>query len=238
MTFSFDKEAKNYVLHATLQEQIARELIQKCMNDDISRILDLGAGSGNVAKNLSKFKIDYFLGIDNAKSMLLHHPRNLANIKYLELECKDFEKYDFGESFDLVISSSSLHWAINLESIFAKIASKSIKNVAFSFFTNKSLESLHNFLGSKSPLRSRDELMILLDSYFLGEFFTKEITQTFKHKNDLLKHLKYSGLLGGGDIPFRAKKKLRFEIPFLSLSYEVLFFVGKVDKVKQSKVKR
>lgn len=230
--FSFNKEAKNYALYSKIQNKIAKKLISKSMNKDIKRILDLGAGSGNVAVNLSKYNIDYFLGIDSAQSMLLSHPRSLPNINLLELKNISFEDYDFEYCFDLIISSSSLHWAQNLESIFEKIAlkSKSNTNIAFSFFTNKSLESLHNFLNTKSPLRSVFELQVLLDRYFIGEIEIQTITKVFNDKNDLLRHLKYSGLLGGGDISFATKKKLKFNIPFLDINYEILFFVGKILK--------
>ncbi|RAX51817.1 hypothetical protein CCY99_08430 [Helicobacter sp. 16-1353] len=266
--FSFSKEAKNYLVYSQLQNKIAKDLLSKSMNKDIKRILDLGAGSGNIARNLT-YNIDYFLGIDSAESMLLLHPTNLSNIKLLELRKMDFEDYEFSEKFDLIIASSSLHWAKNLESIFQKIADSAFQNkgdskaesilknveskadstldstldstpndhknpanpkLAFSFFTAKSLETLHNFLGTKSPLRSSFEIEILLKKYFIGEIEIQKITKTFDNKNDLLAHLKNSGLLGGGNLPFRAKKKLKFDIPFLELSYEVLFFIGEAKQ--------
>lgn len=223
--FSFDRQANHYLLHSSLQEKIAKYLISKSMDSSISRILDLGAGSGNVVNNLSCYKIDYFLGIDCSSQMLSLHPTKMSNIKHIQLKHLDFESYDFDECFDLIISSSSLHWARNLESIFYKIQNQS--RVGFSIFTSKSLESLHHFLDSTSPLKSYDEVAGLLDKYFVGEMECRIFKENFSNREDLLNHLRYNGLLGGGNISFGAKKRLKFGFPNLFLEYEVLFFTGR-----------
>lgn len=228
--FSFDKEAKNYIFYSEIQNSIALELISKSMDSNIKKIVDLGAGSGNIARNINKYEIDYFLGIDNSDSMLLLHPKNLRNIKKIDLKNISFEYFEHYNDFDLIISSSSLHWALNLESIFKKIISnaKQDSKIAFSFFTNKSLESLHDFLYTTSPLLSVKSLEALLKKYFIGEIYISKITKKFTQKEELLNHLKHSGLLGGGSISFTTKKKLKFDIPFLDINYEILFFVGRI----------
>ena len=224
--FSFDKQAKNYIHYSSLQNEIAQYLILKSMDIDICSILDLGAGSGNVIKNLKKYKLDYFLGIDHSPNMLSLHPKNMDNIAHIELKNIDFENYDFDAKFDLIISSSSLHWAKNMESIFCKI--KHQNKVAFSIFTNKSLETLHYFLDSISPLKSYDEISSMINKYFFGEFERKMIKKEFESRDALLNHLRYGGLLGGGNISLESKKRLKFAFPNLFLEYEVLFFVGRV----------
>ncbi len=224
--FSFNKQASNYVYYSSLQNKIAKYLTTNAMNVDIHRVLDLGAGSGNVIRNLIDYKIDYFLGIDNSINMLSLHPKKMDNISHIELRSIDFENYCFNEDFDLIIASSSLHWAKDIESIFFKM--KSNYNVAFSIFTNKSLESLHSFLDSTSPLKSCDEIKSIINKYFIGEFETIIYKENFDDRDSLLNHLKYSGLLGGSNISFSSKKRLKFEFPNLFLEYEVLFFIGKV----------
>ncbi|MDE6886450.1 MAG: methyltransferase domain-containing protein [Helicobacteraceae bacterium] len=232
---SFNKVALNYHKYANIQDEIAKILIDLSLNKHINSILDLGAGSGNVALNVSQklqdlvFNIELFVGIDNSASLLSIHPKKLANIKKIELYCEDFNDYKFGKKFDLLISSSSLHWALDLESIFSKInPSKKFSKIAFSIFTNKSLASLHNFLGTTSPLQSSDNLIKLLNKYFIGEVEIKEFRENFSSREEYLAHLKNCGLFGGGNLSFCDKKRLKFEIPFLEARYEVLFFTGKI----------
>ncbi len=233
--FSFNKQYKTYATNATLQYNIARKLVKFALDSSIKSILDLGAGNGNVALNLSSFHIDYFLGIDNSSQMLSLHPINLPYIRNIKLENINFEDYDFACDADLIISSSALHWACNLERLFMKIAERYGRylyspKIAFSVFTNNSLASLHSFLGTTSPLRSSANLTAMIKKYFVGEFHIEHTKKHFSSTHYLLAHLKYCGLLGGGEIPYKDKKRLKFDTTLLDLEYEILYFVGNIRR--------
>lgn len=225
---SFNKASLSYAKNSFLQNEIARILLDFC--DDYfanhKSIIDLGAGSGNIAKNIKHY-IDTFIALDNAPNLLRLHPRKLDKIAHITLlEC-DFESYDFSHNSDIVLSSSALQWAKNLDSIMAKMAHSNISAFAFAIFTNVSLAELHSFLGTKSPLKSSDRVLAIMQKYFFVESKTQSFHINFGTREDFLAYLKNSALLGGGTLSFSDKKRLRFETPITSANFEVLFIKGK-----------
>ncbi|RDU64166.1 methyltransferase domain-containing protein [Helicobacter sp. MIT 14-3879] len=223
MRHSFNKRAKEYLKNCDIQNDIARILLLFFDYKNIRTVLDLGAGSGNIAKNLD-FNLDYLLAIDNSPTMLALHPTKLSNIKNIELRECNFENFIFNQKFDLLISSSALHWATNLEVILKNIKdSNNFKYLAFSFFTNKSLNNLHNFLGTKSPLLSSYDLETILSKYFIFQSKIMSFKKVFKNRDEYFLYLRGCGLLGGGNLSFYDKKRLKFEYPFLEADFEVLF---------------
>lgn len=227
---SFGKKSQSYAQNCSLQNEVAKKLLVFCESQKYQKIIDLGAGSGNIARNLMH-NVDFLISIDNAPNMLALHPRTRPNIAQIKLMECDFECYDFSDDFDLIISSSALQWAKNLDLIFRKISDlvqdsnnlhKSPK-FAFAIFTDKSLGELHSFLGTISPLKSSDEILAIAQKYFVIESKIKTFRCDFPTRNDVLAYLKNSALLGGGNLNFSDKKRLKYEFPYRTLNFEVLF---------------
>lgn len=253
---SFNKMSRSYAKNCALQNEVAKVLVEFC--DEFLRnsrkIIDLGAGSGNIAKNLGDKQIDFFLAIDNAPNMIALHPQNLPYIARMKLLCRDFEDYDFSDDYDLVLSSSALQWAKDLDLLFKRLVdsaqksqkssesceSKNLreskksresseskpKRFAFAIFTRESLSTLHAFLGTTSPLKSATEILAITQKYFCAESKTQRFSLNFSTHDEFLAYLKNGGLLGGGNLSFAQKKRLRFGAPFVSADFEVLFVKG------------
>lgn len=250
---SFNKMSRSYAKNCALQNEVAKVLVDFC--DEFLRnsrkIIDLGAGSGNIAKNLGDKQIDFFLAIDNAPNMIALHPQNLPHINRIKLLCCDFEDYDFSDDYDLVLSSSALQWAKDLDLLFQRLvdsaqksqksreSSESLeskksresseskpKRFAFAIFTRESLSVLHAFLGTTSPLKSATEILAITQKYFCVESKTQRFSLNFSTRDEFLAYLKNGGLLGGGNLSFAQKKRLRFGAPFVSADFEVLFVKG------------
>lgn len=242
--------SRSYAKNCALQNEVAKVLVDFC--DEFFRnsrkIIDLGAGSGNIAKNLGDKQIDFFLAIDNAPNMIALHPQNLPHINRIKLLCYDFEDYDFSDDYDLVLSSSALQWAKDLDLLFKRLvdsaqksreSSESLeskkshesseskpKRFAFAIFTRESLSALHAFLGTKSPLKSTTEILAIAKKYFCIESKMQKFSLNFSTRDEFLAYLKNGGLLGGGNLSFAQKKRLRFGAPFVSADFEVLFVKG------------
>ena len=183
-----------------MQNEVAKILLDFCESWHYKKIIDLGAGSGNVALNLAH-SVDFLLGIDNAPNMLALHPRKLSHIAQIRLIVSDFESYDFSDDFDLILSSSSLQWAKNLDLLFKRLKDlfkSSHKKFAFAIFTSKSLCELHAFLGTDSPLKSSSEILAIAQKYFCIESKIQHFKREFSTRDELLAYLKNSALLGGG----------------------------------------
>lgn len=250
---SFNKMSHSYAKNCALQNEVAKVLVDFC--DEFLRnsrkIIDLGAGSGNIAKNLDDRQIDFFLALDNAPNMIALHPQNLPHIAQIKRLCCDFDDYDFSDDYDLVLSSSALQWAKDLDLLFKRLvdsaqktqksressesleSKKSLesseskpKRFAFAIFTRESLSALHAFLGTKSPLKSATEILSITQKYFCVESKMQRFSLNFSTRDEFLAYLKNGGLLGGGNLSFSQKKRLRFGVPFLSADFEVLFIKG------------
>lgn len=222
---SFDKKSLSYAKNCSLQNEVAKILLDFCESWHYKKIIDLGAGSGNVALNLVH-SVDFLLGIDNAPNMLALHPRKLPHIAQIRLIVGDFESYDFSDDFDLILSSSSLQWAKNLDLLFKRLKDSiesSHKKFAFAIFTSESLRELHAFLGTASPLKSSSEILAIAQKYFCIESKIQHFKREFSTRDELLAYLKNSALLGGGNLAFRDKKRLKCAFPHTALNFEVLF---------------
>lgn len=223
---SFNKQAHLYAKCSLIQSQIIEMLVQSVDSKIIGRAIDIGCGSGGMAMQLDKIGLEVgeFYGLDVSQEMLHHHPKKLKNISNITLICEDFESFVF-EKYDIVFAASSLQWAKNLDVLIEKLA-KSSPIARFAIHTDKSLDAVHRFLGSKSPLRSARCLKGILEKYFEGDISIETLERNFNNRGDFLHHLKGSGLLGGGVLSYSEAKKFRNHIPYEKAEYEVLFFAG------------
>ncbi|WP_080248250.1 methyltransferase domain-containing protein [Helicobacter pylori] len=226
---AFNRHAKTYHLFAHIQQQIAIYLMQFLKQKHYDKVLDLGSGSGAVLNALEQqsIVIKDFIALDNSMNMLKLHPTHSNNIQKISLEHADFEEYVF-QTYDLILSSSSLQWARDLKSVLEKMALSS-KEVALAIHTDFSLHEVHEFLGTPSPLRDLKTLKSLIKNAFKDfqmELENKRFTLYFNCKQDCLNYLKKCGLLGGSTLSFKQKKHFFQNMAFEKLSYEVLLFSG------------
>lgn len=223
---SFDKQAHLYTESSLIQSQIIEILLQSLDCKTIHKAIDIGCGSGGVAMQLNRLglQIEDFYGLDISQEMLHHHPKKMKNISNMTLICEDFETFAF-EKYDVIFAASSLQWARNLEMLISKLA-KSSPVARFGIHTNKSLDSVHKFLGTLSPLRSAKCLRDILEKYFEGQIWIEKLERNFSNREDFLRHLKGSGLLGGGVLNYSEAKHFRNNIPYQKAEYEVLMFAG------------
>ncbi|PAF49990.1 hypothetical protein BKH41_01450 [Helicobacter sp. 12S02232-10] len=223
---SFSKSARTYQENALIQTLVAAKLLNVLGLKNIDSLIDIGCGSGNLALQIQKsgILVNHFIGVDMAEEMLAHHPKKIECIQNISLFCEDFEKFSF-QKYEVGIAASSLQWAKDLETMLARIA-KSCSKVAFGIYTNKSLDSLHSFLGTCSPLKSKESLKAILEKYFKGEIWVEHLEQKFQSRSDFLKHLKGLGLLGGGALNYTEAKRFKESVPYEKAEYEILMLVG------------
>jgi len=222
-TDEFSKRATSYKKHNIIQKKVVKKLIEN-IDSKPKNILDLGCGDGGVFKLLT-WKIESFTGVDKAINMCKLHPTN----KNIELFNQDFEKFDF-KKYDLVISSSALQWTKDLDSLLQKI-SYSTKEIAFSIFCDGTFKTIYEVANLKPFLPNKDELLELLDKYFV---FEKEIVNyklDFEDNLSKFRYIKNSGVSGGErKLSFKDTKKLIENYPHGYLEFEVIFIWGKTKR--------
>jgi len=225
-TVEFEKYAKNYDLFAKVQKKVAQELIKEINFKPLS-ILDIGCGTGEIYKNIA-WKIDKFIGVDCSRSMCQLHPLSAG----VEVICDNFESKAFKDRvsrlapFDLIISSSALQWAKELEQTL-KFYSKLSDKVAFAIFTSGTFETIYKITKRKSFLPSFDSIQMLAEIYKNSNLYKRSYKIEFEDTLSMLRYIKYSGTSGGSELLDYAKiKHLINNYPYRYLEFEVAFLLN------------
>jgi malonyl-CoA O-methyltransferase len=222
-TDEFSKRAKSYTKHNVIQKKVVKELIEH-ISSKPKKVVDLGCGSGAVWDEIG-WDVESFLGVDKAINMCDIHPCN----EKIELLNQDFESLEFDkfEYSDIIISSSALQWANDLDKLLQNISKKS-DEVAFAIFCDGTFKSIYEFTGLKSFLPKSDELLSMLGKYYRFEYQLKEYRLEFEDNISKFRYIKNSGVSGGErKLNFKDTKKLIADYPHDYLEFEVLFVWGK-----------
>ncbi|MFK5881414.1 MAG: methyltransferase domain-containing protein [Sulfurospirillum sp.] len=222
----FEKYAKTYDSNSLIQKKVAKELVQK-LNFRPKTILDLGCGTGEIYKNIS-WELDSFVAVDCSSTMCKLHPKN----KNVEIIHSDFESEEFLNKmsnyapFDLLISSSSLQWAQNMEIAFKAYRSLSEK-IAFSIFTNKTFRAIYEITNRESFLPAFESLVSLSKIFKNSNIEKKLFRVNFDDTISMLKYIKMSGTSGGSRVlNYKEIKYLLEYYPYKYLEFEVAFITN------------
>lgn len=114
----FNRAALTYDATADLQHTVGRELVDRLVKLNLSpeRLLDLGAGTGQITQLLSRqYPQSTIFAIDLAPNMLFYATERLDSTA--RLICADFEAVPIKSScMDLIFSNMSLQWSFALQS--------------------------------------------------------------------------------------------------------------------------
>lgn len=217
----FSKNAHSYNAYTALQQEIANYLVSH-IDSQPQNILDLGCGSGAVFKQIS-WPFEHFLGVDSAVKMCELHPKR-ENVKVV---CERFESQAlFEKNYDLIISSSALQWANDIESLIHKIAF-TCKEGAFAIFTDKTFETIYEMSGLKRFLPNAQALTLLFETLFTCKVEIKTFRLYFEDNLSKFRYIKKSGVSGGEKrLSVAQTKALIQNYPHTYLEFEVLFVWG------------
>ena len=220
----FSRRAKSYGEHNIIQRKVVQKLISG-IDSKPKRILDLGCGSGAVY-HLIDWEIEHFTGIDKADQMCALHPEN----ERITLLHEDFENETMLKQlghFDIVISSSALQWASNLNRLFANIAPLT-DEIAFAVFCDGTFKTIYEITGMESFLPSHEVLTRNLEKYFTFHSEVVRYQLSFTDNLSKFRYIKKSGVSGGKrKLNIEQTKKLIQTYPLDYLEFEVMFCWGK-----------
>lgn len=237
MQKSFDVNAKNYAKSARIQKILATKLVLefekicKFSNISYSNIADVGCGTGALYRLLLERNLlinKSFTAIDLSQNMLALHPEKTGNsnepqtIKKIN---RDFQNIKI--EADVILSNAALQWAEDLE--------KTLQNLHFekllmlNILTSNSLANIHNHLNTPSPLISKDEILAILHRVYGAhldyKIYNVKLEFLDPTQREMPHYLKLNGLLGGGNIDFKTKRKL-LDLPS-GTSFETIFAIVK-----------
>ncbi len=144
---TFDRAAPNYDKWANLQKTIGEEILERIqwLKTTPKHILDVGAGTGGLTKELSKlYKNSDIYAIDIAPNMLRQASLQITNQNFI---CADAAQLPIADaSIDLLVSNLMLQWCDDIQAVFAEFARvlKPEGTIFFSTFGPDTLRELRN----------------------------------------------------------------------------------------------
>lgn len=110
-----------YLRYADLRARPGLELISRIPQTDAAKIVDLGAGAGNLTAILAeRWPNADITGIDSSTEMI---DRASADHPGIRWELAAIDTWEPGEPVDVIYSNAALHWLDDHESLFRRLRS-------------------------------------------------------------------------------------------------------------------
>lgn len=104
----FNEKIDSYdQVHESYME--TKKMLAETLDKDVTRILDLGAGTGLELIHLFEMYPDVSVTVVDISDNMLSELSKRDFAKHVDTICGDFFEVDFGQEFDAVISTSALH---------------------------------------------------------------------------------------------------------------------------------
>ncbi len=228
----FTRGASNYQEEARVQREVANELyIQISQGRVPHRILELGCGCGFLTEHLfHKYPEATIDAYDISSSMLEMGKNGISHNGRISWYKADLRECLFFNEYDLVTSSSSLHWIHSLPDLFSRIHSALSKEgeFLFSVMLEGTLGELQEVRKRVAPensprgtLPSADLINHTLEdaNFELLSFQKCSYEECYSSARAFLNHIHTIGVTGGANL--RGKKPLsRQEIENLLVTYQ------------------
>lgn len=148
----FSRNARQYDQYASVQKQMASELIKMVQADgrDYHRILEIGCGTGYLTALLTEaYPRASITAVDIAEGMLSYAASRLEGKPVIFL-CEDAESMTFNSTYDLIISNATFQWFNHLEQTLAKLTAHLSEQgrLSFSTFGSETFQELHQAFGA------------------------------------------------------------------------------------------
>jgi len=223
----FSRFAHEYDRHNMIQTEVAKRLIAKLPKSDYQSILDIGSGSGEVAKNLSSSEIAYvqLTAFDSSAEMLAIHPSSEKIVKVQgDFNAKNFILDLPLDSYELILSSSALQWSQNLDHTLDELSQLS-NSLYAGIFTSNTFQTLHKTANISSPIYTAGYLQQKIESHYERvNFALHSYRLYFDSVREMFRYIKKSGVSSGEKkLSYQETKALMKNYPLDYLEFEVLF---------------
>ncbi|WP_151964543.1 malonyl-ACP O-methyltransferase BioC [Acinetobacter oleivorans] len=145
----FAKAGQSYSEHAIVQKQICQNLmvlLQQFCPSTMSRVFEIGCGSGNLTRLITaSFQIEELI-LNDLYADVQQHFNHQENLKWL---IGDIETLEFPQQLDMIVSGSALQWMQDLL-LLLKRGNEALVDqgwLCFSTFGSKNLLEIKELTG-------------------------------------------------------------------------------------------
>lgn len=169
---SFDRAAADYDRVAVLQREVGARLLERLalLRMAPRRILDLGTGTGHIARALMKrYSGARVVGLDIAEGMLAQARRRSRWWRRPGFVCGDIERLPFAShSADMILSNLTLQWCNGLDAAFAEFR-RVLRPGGTLLFTSFGPDTLRELRASWAAADSFSHVNSFVDMHDVGD---------------------------------------------------------------------
>jgi len=169
---AFNRAAKSYDEHAVLQQEVQLRTLQRLgpIRLTPNRVLDLGCGTGaGVAKLSKRFAGSKVVGGDFAEQMIRQaglKRRWWQKRRYLVMDAHELPFTD--GSFDLVYSSLTLQWCLDLDRVLAECR-RVLTPGGLLLFSSLGPDTLHELRQASAKVDASSRVNAFFDMHDVGD---------------------------------------------------------------------
>jgi trans-aconitate methyltransferase len=113
---------EEYKNNSAMQSSMAQEVIACLGLRGKEKVLDIGCGDGKITAQIARLiPAGYVVGVDSSPEMIEFSRKNFFSQNNLRFDLCDARDLKFSNEFDVVFSSSCLHWIKDHRPILAGI---------------------------------------------------------------------------------------------------------------------
>ena len=217
---AFDRRAESYDNYNLIQRRAAHRLLSK-VDGNAETIVDLGCGTGILCR-LYEHPFTRWIAVDASAAMLAKHPES----ERIEKRVGDFDDPELFRQlretdFDLLLSSSALQWASDIDWTLSRIAELG-KPTALNIFTAGTFATLHRTAGCDSPIPDREAIEKALIRRLGIRPELCRYRLYFRSTRDMLRYIQRSGVGGPPRLSVSQMRHLLEAYPLNYLEFELL----------------
>lgn len=230
----FKKSLDKYEENAIVQSVMADKLIERLPQNEFTKVLELGCGSGLLTKKLvASISYKKYYANDIVEKSKVYMDKILKDYIFL---CGNAQRLQVNDKFNLIISNAMFQWFSDLEKAldYYKCLLNPDGIIAFTTFSPNNFKEIKSLTGLTLEYKNEDELREILNKNFEIKYFEKfDYTMNFNNPLEILAHMKNTGVNAVSTKQWGIKEVKDFcdrykeTYPNLSLTYSPIIVVAK-----------